>query len=536
MTVTSFKDRYADAGYAVRLKAPMLRVMMFLFFAFLILTVPRNIMRGEYAQMFLSGFFGLVFVYLTLLLYRGRYEFVALFATYIVSLMLNLTVFMLNHTELAYYRFMGMMVMAMALALIFTPAMKHLLFQYAIATTGYLVYLVKTLALEQVTEQAVPFSDQIFLPTSMFLLLMAAFIVLRMIFDRVTRDAIEKMSESDRQTRYITQLLTDSATQLAEAHDMQSRTSETAASLVEIDKNIEGISREAGSLRQQYDVSSGSLHQINEKLVSLNSIAGKQAQNIEETGAALEQMVASIQSVSMVILSKRDRVAQLKERAAQGAKVLENTDQSFSQVSRQIESIKGMTDIISEISSQTNLLAMNAAIEAAHAGDRGRGFAVVAGEIRKLASSSSENAKQITDGLGQLIAAIEGMGGSVTDTGDAFEAISREVDEVNEAMDEINQSVQELNKGSGDILQATRMMDELTGEVTDAVQSVRKNEAQVSVNLDQMGQFVDTLTTGLTEISTGTGIITQTMHNLSSLANRLNDYTVVLNNRIKELS
>jgi len=134
--------------------------------------------------------------------------------------------------------------------------------------------------------------------------------------------------------------------------------------------------------------------------------------------------------------------------------------------------ISNITVMISGVADQTNLLAMNAAIEAAHAGTAGRGFAIVSAEIRKLAESCSQNAKRIEDSIKDMIKTIEKTGRHVDASGLAFQNIARGIDNGGLSMTEISRSTGELNTGSQEILVSVGHLNQITQEAVELVSSV----------------------------------------------------------------
>lgn len=248
-----------------------------------------------------------------------------------------------------------------------------------------------------------------------------------------------------------------------------------------------------------------------------------------ESSASIEEMVTSIKSVSHIIHSKKRAVETLSKTAQGGEKVLKQTSDSFEQVIDKIESIKKMTSIIGAIAGQTNLLAMNAAIEAAHAGEAGKGFAVVADEVRKLAESSSKNAKEIGGVIKELINAIEQSGYNITETSSSFHEISKEISAVSTAMDEIYTSTGELSVGSEEILKGTARMNDYNSRVTTWVSQVSHDQKIISTNIMEVSQVVDTVVFGVVEIKAGTTDIRNSLEELREMTEGLLAYSDKLN-------
>ena len=174
---------------------------------------------------------------------------------------------------------------------------------------------------------------------------------------------------------------------------------------------------------------------------------------------------ASIDSISRLTLNRMENVKSLVNTSSDGGAKLDRTNELIREVNTSVTGIQEMAILISEIAGQTNLLAMNAAIEAAHAGEAGKGFSVVADEIRKLAEASSANSKEISTTLNTIVNTIGQAFRSSAETNDSFLLIRGEIGEVARSLDEIASQVSEFSIGGQQINQAMAGLQDVSREV-----------------------------------------------------------------------
>lgn len=373
-----------------------------------------------------------------------------------------------------------------------------------------------------------PLIVQAAMPFLLLLLGVTIAILIQAVFARITRDQREELAEVEKARRERGELLGEVAEQLGKSSELSSSAEETAAATVEIEQNVRSIKDRISELGGRFNSSRAALAQINESLDLLKRHSDEQTELVGQSGQAVGAMVSSIRSVAGIIEARSASMGTLKDAAKGGADSIEETERSFQLVARNIESIEEMTGIISGISSQTNLLAMNAAIEAAHAGDSGRGFAVVSDEIRKLAESSAASADTIEKSLKDLVAAIKATGMRVHDSGSSFDRVKGEVEAVSASFQEITASTEDLDAGTAQITGSSSELGRASADIKANIAEVSSAYAQILGDLSSIGDTILEVSSGMDEISTGATEIREAVSLIEESAVALKEETAKL--------
>ncbi|HEY6925644.1 MAG TPA: methyl-accepting chemotaxis protein, partial [Steroidobacteraceae bacterium] len=227
---------------------------------------------------------------------------------------------------------------------------------------------------------------------------------------------------------------------------------------------------------------------------SAGTLAGhtqEQAARLQETSSTLGRIAAHVDETASAVDATRKSVDAARDIAEQSGSVVSNATAAMSNIegsSRQIQQIIGVID---EIAFQTNLLALNAAVEAARAGEQGRGFAVVAGEVRNLASRSSEAAQQVKNLIMQSTQQVTAGTGLVRDTGAALERIVTQVKQISSMVRDVTEASIAHAKEIRAVDSALRDLDTLTAQnVTMVDDSARASHTAAQQAQDLMRRIV----------------------------------------------
>jgi methyl-accepting chemotaxis protein len=219
-------------------------------------------------------------------------------------------------------------------------------------------------------------------------------------------------------------------------------------------------------------------------LTSLNSLIAEQSDQLGLSSSAIEEMTANISAIQRRTESLGSSLAQLVESSnAEHAHIAKSTE-SVRQVETESDALMEMNRMITTVAAQTNLLAMNAAIEAAHAGNAGRGFAVVADEIRKLSETTAEQAKNSNATLKLIRDRINEISNISTQIESSYGQTSEHIKSIDTLVSEIENSISEQSEGSTQILQSLQRLNGITGEVKEEAEKI-KSEADESLTVTE---------------------------------------------------
>lgn len=300
----------------------------------------------------------------------------------------------------------------------------------------------------------------------------------------------------------------------------------------QITGNVEEISQRIAGLDERITESSATVEQIEGNISELNRQIENQGSAVEESTASVNEMVASLKSVAYITLAKREATVNLVDTTRRGGEKVAHMKQVVGDIHGSVGQITEMVSLINDIASQTDLLSMNAAIEAAHAGDAGRGFAVVAEEIRKLSESTGENAKAINDVLlsigGQAREA--SLGSQEADK--AFGEINQEVLSVSQALAEINASTEELSVGGEQILEAMHLLQDVSSRVRESSEEMGRGAQGMGAAMKGVQEISGEVRGLVGEIAEGSSLIARRTEAVDRLTIELSDNTQGLNQEI----
>ena len=221
------------------------------------------------------------------------------------------------------------------------------------------------------------------------------------------------------------------------------------------------------------------LDQTKEGVNELAKITGDMTNIVASSSSAIEEMIGNIISIEQTIQKSVDAVNNLDHATSAGESNLSDVSSLVEKIEQSSEGLEEMSKVIQQISEQTNLLAMNAAIEAAHAGESGKGFAVVADEIRKLAENSGTEAKKIADVLAEIKKMIDEAYEGTVSTQKEFENIVKRSSEVKAMELEIKNAISEQNNGGKLILDAVSRLKDSEQAVAEASKELLATEQRV---------------------------------------------------------
>lgn len=309
---------------------------------------------------------------------------------------------------------------------------------------------------------------------------------------------------------------------LLEANQVKSGIMESirqnSSSAVQISANIASIADQITTMERVVTQATQAAQDVHQGVTIIEEQIINQAAMAQESTASVGQMIESIQRLSRIAQDRQQGTSRLSTTLREGEEKVQGSLEAVQTMHDDIDSILSMVKLISGIASQTNLLAMNAAIEAAHAGDAGRGFAVVADEIRKLAETSSQQSQSISTVLSGIVEKIKSALDATQFTSRVYEGIQSEVHTLTSAFQDITDNTQEMNQGGSQVLQAMEQLNHHSQTLTEQAQNLGSSNQKITAIMEHLGTISSFVDQSIGEINQGMQAIADSMESLNALS------------------
>ena len=354
-----------------------------------------------------------------------------------------------------------------------------------------------------------------------------------------SRDEIGDMAtyfnETFAKIRSLVSLVQAQSSRLGEVSaDLSSNMTETASAINEISANIKSINGQTVNQAASVTETSSTMEQISHEITQLNTLINEQASSINESTTSINDLIQNMEKATITLIHNTENINNLTETSESGKNALDKITNAIQDVAEESQGLMEISGVIQNIASETNLLAMNAAIEAAHAGETGKGFAVVADEVRKLAESSSVQTKTIEAALKKITSSIKVVTDFSRDVVEKFVLIEKGVNTVSEQEHLIRRTMEEQSENSKNVLSSITDLRNLTQKVQRSSVEMLEGSKQITHEAKNMTAITQEINGGMNEMATGADQITEAVNTVNSLTTETQNSINSLNTEVNK--
>ena len=298
------------------------------------------------------------------------------------------------------------------------------------------------------------------------------------------------------------------------AENLNENSSGISSEIKQISDNSSELADQAKTQLETVSLTVGTMGKMSSITNQLSAQIHDQNNDLSQSSAAVEEMISNIKSITENIDKFGNSFNQLSSDSEDGKNKIENVINLIESVSAESKKLLDTNKVIEDVAQQTNLLAMNAAIEAAHAGEAGKGFAVVAEEIRKLSESTTKQSHYIKQTLSSVIENIDEVTNAATSAGLTFGEIVNQISSDDSLITEIRSSMEEQSIGSKQIVDAL-------GNIKETTHTIIENSKQMNSGIENVVAQVKELENAAKNLSSKTDEIKKSTQIINSNANKL---------------
>ncbi|PIE97336.1 MAG: methyl-accepting chemotaxis protein [Treponema sp.] len=303
---------------------------------------------------------------------------------------------------------------------------------------------------------------------------------------------------------------------------------ETTNSINQISTSIERVKSQVQNQSTGVSETSSTMEEILRTLGQLNKRIESQAASVTQSSSSIEEMLANIASIGRMLDEGNTLAQDLNNKTSTAKNVSRSANEEVVRIGQKSEALLDASQMIQNIASQTNLLAMNAAIEAAHAGESGKGFAVVADEIRKLAEEAGSQGKSIALTIKETTDIIDDIidSGSKTESvmENAFDLVARTLEQI----EHIVSAMREQEQGSKEVLTALKNINDITYEVQGGSTEMLQGSEEVAKEIRDLDELTRQITYSMNKMATGAVQITNAVQDVNELTQQNQENIEVL--------